>query len=235
MNETDETYANAAHGMLKTGRQGKPLGQLDRIMAAGPAQQESFSKSPGTRGAPDRKGYPGGKARAGPASHPLHLSAGSGSHSKTAQSFAQTPRLPAKTVYKSWPAMGSPVYNSRTVPGEGYVTECVSSCRSHVGAILNISYVVAGGMLNRIQLLRDGPAVHPKVRHGRLHLACVIGRWQQQRPVAYSDHLDKVRCGEATSSTKKSKEDQWSIPPKAHGEMHIESVHLAKVHRFAAV
>ncbi|CAE7480285.1 FH3 [Symbiodinium sp. KB8] len=119
MNETDETYANAAHGMLKTGRQGKPLGQLDRIMAAGPAQQESFSKSPGTRGAPDRKEYPGGKARAGPASHPLHLSAGSGSHSKTAQSFAQTPRLPAKTVYKSWPAMGSPVYNSRTVPGEG--------------------------------------------------------------------------------------------------------------------
>ncbi|CAE7612046.1 FH3 [Symbiodinium necroappetens] len=92
---------------------------LDRIMAAGPAQQESFSKSPGTRGAPDRKGYSGGKARAGPASHPLHLSAGSGSHSKTAQSFAQTPRLPAKTVYKSWPAMGSPVYNSRTVPGEG--------------------------------------------------------------------------------------------------------------------
>ena len=65
MNETDETYANAAHGMLKTGRQGKPLGQLDRIMAAGPAQQESFSKSPGTRGAPDRKGYPGGKARLG--------------------------------------------------------------------------------------------------------------------------------------------------------------------------
>eukprot|EP00439_Symbiodinium_sp_Y106_P013206 s861_g1.t3 len=113
----DETYANAVHGMLKTGMPGTPLGQLDRVVMAvtRSEQQESFSKTPGTRGSPDRSRHPTG----GKVSHPLHFSTGSGSQSKTARSSAQTARLPAKTVSKSWPTTGNLVYNSRTVPGEG--------------------------------------------------------------------------------------------------------------------
>ena len=112
----DETYANAVHGMLKTGMPGTFMGQLDRVMAVTRSeQQESFSKTPGTRGSPDRSRHPTG----GKVSHPLHFSTGSGSQSKTARSSAQTARLPAKTVSKSWPTTGNLVYNSRTVPGEG--------------------------------------------------------------------------------------------------------------------
>ncbi|CAE7793136.1 FH3 [Symbiodinium sp. CCMP2592] len=115
-NETDGTYANTVHGMLKTGMPGMPLGQLDRVMAVTRSeQQESFSKTPGTRGAPDRSRHSNG----GKATHPLHFSAGSGSQSKTTRSSAQTARLPAKAVYKSWPTTGNLVYSSRTVPGEG--------------------------------------------------------------------------------------------------------------------